>query len=201
MRSTSSAPQQVECLPTSACGSSPLAGARPPWGARSMAKIENLLRFPNEKASSKHSTENDDGTCLVCEIRKFSGLGLLPRPKRCIVVGARLGAGGCPMKGTFFGIVIALVGLAWPALPAGAQEDKAGIAAAVNPQATGQPPNEKTQVLRIGQNVIRNERNSPRRTRAKSSSSSSTARRSPWARTRKSSSTSSCTTPKSKSAA
>jgi hypothetical protein len=62
------------------------------------------------------------------------------------------------MKRIFFGIVIALAGLACAALPAGAQEDKAGIAAAVNPQATGQPPNEKTQVLRIGQNVIRNER-------------------------------------------
>ncbi|MFI5020871.1 MAG: FecR domain-containing protein [Alphaproteobacteria bacterium] len=62
------------------------------------------------------------------------------------------------MKRLFFGSVIALAGLACAALPAGAQEDKAGVAAAVNPQATAQPPNEKTEVLHIGQNVIRNER-------------------------------------------
>ncbi|HKO07763.1 MAG TPA: FecR domain-containing protein [Alphaproteobacteria bacterium] len=62
------------------------------------------------------------------------------------------------MKRLFFGSVIALAGLACAALPAGAQDDKAGVAAAVNPQATAQPPNQKTEVLHIGQNVIRNER-------------------------------------------
>ena len=62
------------------------------------------------------------------------------------------------MKRIFLGSVIALAGLACAALPAGAQDDKAGIAAAVNPQATAQPPNAKTEVLHIGQNVIRNER-------------------------------------------
>ena len=62
------------------------------------------------------------------------------------------------MNRIVFGSVIALAGLACAASPAGAQDDKAGVAAAVNPQATAQPPNAKTEVLRIGQNVIRNER-------------------------------------------
>jgi len=43
-------------------------------------------------------------------------------------------------------------------LPAHAQEDKAGVAAAVNPEASSAAPNEQMQILHVGQNVIRNER-------------------------------------------
>ena len=57
-----------------------------------------------------------------------------------------------------FVVLLALVGLAVLAQPGRAQEDRAGIAAAVNPEASGQPPSGKMQVLHVGQNVIRNER-------------------------------------------
>jgi hypothetical protein len=57
-----------------------------------------------------------------------------------------------------FALSLALVGWAGFALPAQAQDSQAGVAAAVNPEASSQPPNEKMQVLHVGQNVIRNER-------------------------------------------
>ncbi|MFZ0692939.1 MAG: FecR domain-containing protein [Alphaproteobacteria bacterium] len=57
-----------------------------------------------------------------------------------------------------FALSLALVGLVGLTVPARAEDDRAGIAAAVNPEASGQPPNEKMQVLHVGQNVIRNER-------------------------------------------
>lgn len=69
--------------------------------------------------------------------------------------------GALAMTRIAFALSLALAGLAGFAslvLPALAQEDKAGVAAAVNPEANSQPPNEKMQVLHVGQNVIRNER-------------------------------------------
>jgi len=55
-------------------------------------------------------------------------------------------------------LTFALVALSGLSQPARAQDQKAGIAAAVNPKAQSQPPNEKMQILKVGQNVIRNER-------------------------------------------
>jgi hypothetical protein len=54
--------------------------------------------------------------------------------------------------------LLAALGLASLNSPALGEPDKVGVAAAVNPDATGQPPNEPLRELLVGHDVIRNER-------------------------------------------
>ena len=55
-------------------------------------------------------------------------------------------------------ILLAALGLASLNSPALGEPEKVGVAAAVNPDATGQPPNEPLRELLVGHDVIRNER-------------------------------------------
>ena len=55
-------------------------------------------------------------------------------------------------------ILLAALGVASLNSPALGEPEKVGVTAAVNPDATGQPPNEPLRELLVGHDVIRNER-------------------------------------------
>src|SRR5438874_6190891 len=55
-------------------------------------------------------------------------------------------------------VLLAALGVASLNSPALGEPEKVGITAAVNPDATGQPPNEPLRELLVGHDVIRNER-------------------------------------------